>query len=239
MLFQFTEERYEQLSCWAVSISDDVVVHPPTDTDWWNGYRSFTEPRYDTPRAEKSSAREQILPLFLSLRGEVVFHYFNAQERAEKHLVKHLPSGHHYRTEEDKRLFFATYGGDYWLNAVFSNVAFWRGLHKAGSRGTFVLEVGCEHSIDFNGYEYSLYSAAWPAWYLLIASLSDECTLEKVYPDPAIIEPHKYNDGEGCESGLHFFCKHEGEMMHIARTSPFREKITLDSATSSQEYWQI
>ena len=223
----------------AVSISDDVIVRVPTDVDWWRGYISFVDPRYDTPSAEKSSAREQMLPLFLSLRGEIVFHYFNAQEKVEVHLAKHLPAEHHYHSVKDKRLFFAMYGGDYWLNAVFSNVEFWKGLHKAGTRGTFVLEVGCEHSIEFNGYEYSLYSAAWPAWYMLIATLNEECTLEQVYPDPAIIKPHSHNDGEGCESSLHFFCKNEGEMMNVARSSSFRERINTDNLDSSKDPWSI
>ena len=209
----------------AICISQNATLAVPQDEKWWDDYREAVIPRYDTPTAEKNSASRGLLPLFLYLRGEIVFHWMNACERGDPILAKHLPPEHAAHQEENRTLFYAMYGGDYWLNALFLRHNFWRGLQRAGTRGTFVLEVGCEHSIQFRGFSYSLYGAAWPAWYLLVATLDEHgCTLEQVYPDPEDIKPHIDNDEE-IESSLHFFWMYEGKMLEIATTSPHREIV--------------
>ena len=183
--------------------------------------------RYDTPKAE-IEASHSFLPIFLYLRGEVVFHWMNAAERGDPILAKQLPKEHAVHQVENRTLFYAMYGGDYWLNALFSSLWFWEGLHQAGTRGTFVLEVGCEHSIDFRGFSYSLYDAAWPAWYLLVATLEDQTwTLEKVYPDPEMIKPYVDVETEELGSVLHFFWAYEGKMLEIAKASPHREILSV------------
>ena len=210
----------------AVCNGDDVVLVRPTDEFWWLQYQELVVPRYDTPSCEKEASKLQILPMFLHLRGEIVFHWMNAPEKGDPMLAQTLPQEHGAHQEDNRTLFYSMYGGDYWLNALFSSLWFWEGLHKAGTRGTFVLEVGCEHSIDFQGFSYSLYGAAWPAWYLLVATLDDDTwVLEKVYPDPEIIKPHVETDGEDLGSDLHFFWKYEGKMMTIAKTAPHREVL--------------
>ena len=212
----------------AVCNGDDVVLMHPKDDTWWKTYQELVVPRYDTPACEKEAAKKQMLPMFLYLRGEIVFHWSSAIEKCDSILTKTLPKEHGAHKEENRSLFYGMYGGDYWLNALFSSLWFWKGLHKAGTRGTFVLEVGCEHSIEYKGFSYSLYGAAWPAWYLLVATLQDETwTLEKVYPDPELIKPHVETDGKDVESGLHFFCNDEGKMLEVSQNSPHRE--VLDS----------
>ena len=202
----------------------DAILKSPKDEQWWKQYQNLVVPRYDTPKSEKEAASKRLLPMFLYLRGEIVFHWMNACERGDPILVQSLPKEHGALQEENRTLYYAMYGGDYWLNALFYELWFWEGLHRAGTRGTFVLEVGCEHSIEFQGFSYSLYGAAWPAWYLLVATLHDEkWILEKVYPDPEIIKPHIETDGAELESALHFFCKYEGRLLEIAKTAPHRE----------------
>ncbi len=210
----------------AVCNSDDVVLGIPSNDVWWEKYQELVVPRYDTPSCEKEAAVARLLPMFLHLRGEIVFHWMNASEKGDPILEQSLSPEHGAHQEENRSLFYAVYGGDYWLNALFSSLWFWEGLHQSGTRGTFVLEVGCEHSIEFKGFSYSLYGAAWPAWYMLVATLDDEqCVLEKVYPDPEIIKPHVETDGEDLGSDLHFFWKYEGKMMETAKSSIHRETL--------------
>ena len=212
----------------AVCNSNDVVLVAPKEQLWWARYQEFVTPRYDTPKSEKKAASLGLLPMFLHLRGEIVFHWMNACDKGDPIIAHSLPKEHDAHREENRTLFYAMYGGDYWLNALFSELWFWDGLHKAGTRGFFVLEVGCEHAIDFQGFSYSLYGAAWPAWYLLVATLTQKgWTLEKVYPDPELIKPHIETDGEGAESGLHFFSSYKGKMMDIAKTAPHRETLSI------------
>lgn len=208
----------------AVCISQDTLLVPPKDIHWWDEYSALVTSRYDTPTSEKNASCAGLLPLFLHLRGEVVFHWMDAYKKGDPYLAS-LPKEHGAHADTNRTLMYAVYGGDYWLEALFSRSFFWKGLHKAGTRGTFILEVGCEHSISFRDFSYELYGAAWPAWYLLIARLGDTCTLEKVYPDPEDIKPHIQDRGEGCESGLHFFCKYKGKMLNVAVSSSYRETI--------------
>lgn len=209
----------------AITNSDDVHVIPPKHAQWWDTYRERILDRYDTPQSEKDAAKMNLLPMFLYLRGEIVFHWSTASEKGDPILKQLLPNTHPFHKENNRSLSYAVYGGDYWLNALFSDLGFWDGLHKAGTRGTFILEVGCEHSIDFEGFTYDLYNAAWPAWYLLVATLTDGTwSLEKVYPDPNLIV--QFREDDEVASDLHFFWKYEGKMIDIARTSEYREVIT-------------
>ena len=209
----------------AVCISQDAQLVAPKDEHWWKEYSSLITSRYDTPASEKEASCTGLLPLFLHLRGEVVFPWMDACEKGDPYLEASLPKEHGAHKETNRTLMYSMYGGDYWLDAICSCSFFWQGLHKAGTRGTFILEVGCEHSISFRDFSYELYGAAWPAWYLLVATLGDTCTLERVYPDPEDIKPHIQNRGEGCGSGLHFFWKYEGKMMDVAVSSSHRELI--------------
>ena len=134
---------------------------------------------------------------------------------------------------------FSGYGGDYWMNEVYKNVAFWEGLHKAGTRGLFVLEVGSEHSLSFDGFEYALYDkASCPAWVLLVADLRGESwTLERVYPRVTDLQ-NLDEDGEYGQD-LHFYSKYENTMIAEALANPHRETLTADILHRPNDPWYV
>ena len=134
---------------------------------------------------------------------------------------------------------FSAYGGDYWMHELYKNVAFWEGLHKAGTRGVFVLEVGSEHSISFDGFKYALYNqASCPAWFLIVADLRGETwTLEKVYP--RVTDFKEVKDDEEYGQDLHFYSKYENQMIEEALSNPHRETLTADILHRPSEPWFV
>jgi len=104
-----------------------------------------------------------------------------------------------------------------------------------------VIEIGWEHSITFQDYEYALYNNhSSPAWFLIVADLrrDETFTLERVYPRPEDL-PERTDDGEYHESTLHFFSKDQGKMIEEAMTNPNREAITAKELPRPTEPWYV
>ena len=142
--------------------------------------------------------------------------------------------------------YYSTYGGDYWLSAVWSCHAFWEGLHEAGTRGVFVLEVGSEHALHYKSshdsglnYTYDVPNAAWPAWFLVLADLrGDKVKINRVYPPSEFIDAALKEGGEH-ESSLHFFSAFRGKMIEQALSNPRRESITREEFGQETNPWYI
>lgn len=223
----------------------------PEDERWWRGFIPFLTERYDTPEIEKKAAQAGFVPMFLYWQGEDVFHQFgkerndlrNAFYRSE--LPAHHPI-HSYQYPPDDAVGFSpesdpflSYGGDYWLNELCRNRAFWEGLHKAGTRGVFVTEIGCEHGVEFGGFNYEVSGAAWPAWFLIVADLRNEdgFTLERVYPRKELIA--SAGDEEEIGDTLHFYAQFPGRMIKEAMDNPNREAITAKELYRPEEPWYV
>jgi len=217
-------------------------IQAPRDAAWWAGYSNFVTECYDTPAIEKWRARHHKLPACLFVEGERVFHWYGgdlplSEETTLEEAVQAILDGagpdsghpalawsaHPRQLWPALGLHFSSYGGDYWLFAVWGNHAFWQGLHSAGTRGLFVLEVGCEYSETFLGYTYDFDEAAWPAWFLLLADLrGDTPLLTRIYPPTAPLEEARARDEvEG--SALHFYSAFQGQMLRQALDNPLRE----------------
>ena len=141
---------------------------------------------------------------------------------------------------------FLAYGGDYWMNELCRNPIFWEGLHKAGTRGLFVIEIGCEHSVTFQDYTYELYGIhSSPAWYLIVADLRREeyFSLERVYPRPEDLPAPKRDEDVDAEryleSTLHFYDRYKDHMIKEAMNNPYRETITAAELRRPEEPWYV
>lgn len=263
----------------ALAIANNTKsIVPPNDESWWQGFTSFLTERYDTPQIEKAAAQEKCLPMFMYWEGEDVFpnnDFLDAEAYQQKLLFRNafymdkLPLNHPIHTGEyppDCDLFL-NYGGDYWLNEVFRNHEFWNGLHKAGTRGLFTVEIGCELSIEFQGFSYHAGdSALWPASFLIAANLKDEkqFSLERIYPRKELydsgaqqvkaaqektlknkIEQEEDFDEEaqveekGFDNSLNFFKKYAGKVIDEALCNPNRQPITLSELSCPDQPWSI
>ena len=215
----------------------------PTDDEWWTGLSQYICRRYDTPEFEKEAVQKKFLPVFLYWQGEDVFHYMHSERIAHKKAFyrRYLPKEHPiHRIMKEDEYCLSAYGGDYWLNALCSNCEFWKGLHNAGTRGLFVIEIGCEHSIRFQDFEYALYGVhSNPAWYLIVADLrhDTEFTLERVYPRQEDVQGISADDY--LDSDLHFYTMYEGRIIKEAVSNPYRETISYDNLPNPLEPWSL
>jgi hypothetical protein len=212
---------------------------PEPEHPWWKSLSAGLQKRYDVSEIDKWRLGRNTLPLVMSIQGERSFQSFARDLEIPRNAEAELrrlqedagpdttcPVHGWSNPRADVVQLWRSYGGDYWLWSLWRCRDFWEGLHKAGTRGVYVIETGSEYSVEYDGYVYECTHLYWYAWFLVVADLrGNQVVLDYVYDDPSYVDSLRASGGEG---RVYMHERYAGSLMQHALGNPRREGVVPD-----------